>query len=107
MIQYTPPHQGVVTQEWSHDHPGIDIACRRGTPIVAAHSGELTHGRNGRMGVYAYVTRGDTRTYYAHLQSVQPTGWYEEGEVIGKCGNTGSWSTGPHLHFESNQPYTF
>ena len=107
MIQYTPPHQGVVTQEWSQDHPGIDIACRTGTPIVTAHSGELTNGYNPRMGNYAYVSNNGVRTYYAHLQSVSPPGWYEQGEQIGTCGNTGSWSTGPHLHFESNVNYTF
>jgi murein DD-endopeptidase MepM/ murein hydrolase activator NlpD len=104
---YVPPAQGSIVQNWSPDHPGLDFACLRGSPIVAAHSGELTHGRNSRMGVYAYVTRGNTRTYYAHLQSVQPTGWYEQGEQIGTCGSTGSWSTGPHLHFESNVPYRF
>ena len=107
MQQYVPPHNGVVTQEWSEDHPGIDFACRRGTPVVAAHSGELTYGQNTRMGIYAHVTNGDVRTYYAHLQSVSMPGWYEQGEQIGTCGNTGTWSTGPHLHFESNVIYTF
>ena len=107
MQHYTPPHNGTIVQEWSPDHPGLDIACLRGSEVVAAHSGELRHGRNGRMGIHAFITRGDTRTYYAHLQSVRPDGWYREGEVIGTCGSTGSWSTGPHLHFESNQPFHF
>jgi len=107
MIEYVPPHQGTIVQNWSPDHPGLDFACLRGTPVVAAHEGQLTHGRNSRMGIYAYVRHGDTRTYYAHLESVAPPGWYEQGEQIGTCGNTGTWSTGPHLHFESNVPYTF
>ena len=107
MIQYIPPATGPVVQTWSEEHPGIDIACRRGSSIVAAHSGELTHGRSGRMGIYAHVTDGDTRTYYALLQSVAPPGWYEQGEEIAKCGNTGTWTTGPHLHFESTVPYRF
>ena len=59
------------------------------------------------MGNYAYVTNGTVRTYYAHLQLISPPGWYEQGEQIATCGNTGSWSTGPHLHFESNVPYRF
>ena len=107
MQHYVPPHNGVVTQEISEQHPGVDFACRRGTPVVAAHSGELTYGYNSRMGNFAYVTNGDVRTYYAHLERVNPPGWYEQGEVIGKCGNTGAWSYGPHLHFESNVPYRF
>ena len=107
VIEYVPPHQGTIVQNWSPDHPGLDFACLRGSPVVAAHSGELTSGRNGRMGNYAYVSAGTVRTYYAHLESVAPPGWYEQGEQIGKCGSTGSWSTGPHLHFESNVPYRF
>ena len=107
MQHYVPPHQGTIVQNWSPDHPGLDFACLRGSRVVAAHSGRLTSGYNGRMGNYAYVTNGSTRTYYAHLQTVKPTGWYEQGEQIATCGNTGSWSTGPHLHFESNEPYRF
>ena len=30
-----------------------------------------------------------------------PAGSYDRGEIIGLCGNTGRWSTGPHLHFEA------
>ena len=107
MQHYVPPHQGTIVQNWSPEHRGLDFACVRGTPVFAAHSGELTYGRNSRMGNYAYVTAGTVRTYYAHLQSVSPPGWYEQGEQIGTCGSTGAWSTGPHLHFESNVPYHF
>lgn len=107
MNHYVPPHNGTIVQNWSPDHPGLDFACLRGSSVVAAHSGELTHGRSSTMGIYAYVRDGTTRTYYAHLESVATPGWYEQGEQIGTCGNTGSWSTGPHLHFESNEPYTF
>ena len=107
MEYYVPPHQGTIVQNWSEDHQGLDFACRRGTPVVAAHTGELTNGYNSRMGIYAYVSNNGVRTYYAHLQSVYSPGWYEQGEQIGTCGDTGTWSTGPHLHFESNVRYTF
>jgi murein DD-endopeptidase MepM/ murein hydrolase activator NlpD len=33
-----------------------------------------------------------------------PAGNYQRGDQIGTCGNTGIWSSGPHLHFESNRP---
>lgn len=46
-------------------------------------------------------------TSYSHLEVAYPPGFYEKGDVIGECGNTGTWSTGPHLHFWSNVPYRF
>ena len=107
MEHYVLPHHGTIVQEESRVSPRLDFACRRGTPVFAAHSGDLRRGHNGRMGNYAYVSHNGVRTYYAHLQSVYSPGWYEQGEQIGTCGDTGSWSTGPHLHFESNVRYTF
>ena len=38
---------------------------------------------------------------YSHLNAGAPAGSYDRGEIIGLCGNTGRWSTGPHLHFEA------
>ena len=35
---------------------------------------------------------------FAHLSSVHPLGRYEEGQQIGITGNTGGYTTGPHLH---------
>ena len=107
MYQYTPPHPGVVTQEWSEEHQAVDIACVTGDPVVAAHDGMLNYQWSSRLGNVATIRNGDQKTLYAHLQVIGPRGWYNEGEVIGACGSTGSWSTGPHVHFESTQPYSF
>lgn len=53
-----------------------------------------------------FVLEGDNalETSYSHLQSARPAGAYQRGDLIGHCGNTGIWSSGPHLHFESSQP---
>ena len=102
-----PPTNGVITQIRHQDHDAFDFSCVTGSPVYAVHSGELTSDYNGRMGNIAIVKRNGRVSTYSHLQVVYPPGWYEKGEVIGICGNTGSWSTGPHVHFESNQPYTF
>ena len=104
---YYPPHTGVITQEYSAEHPAIDIACVPGDYIHAAHEGTLNYEWNGRMGNVATIRSGIHKTRYAHMEIIAPRGWYDRGDVIGTCGNTGSWSTGPHLHFESDQPYTF
>lgn len=108
VYDYVVPASGSVIQQISEEHPGIDIACLRGSPIVAAHGGELIPGYNARMGHFAYVTHGVHSTFYAHMDSVMPPkGWVEPGEQIGTCGSTGTWSMGPHLHFESTERYTF
>ena len=55
---------------------------------------------------WVFVHRlGESRSIYAHLQEPAPAGYYNQGDVIGICGSSGSWSTGPHVHFEHNQPY--
>lgn len=35
---------------------------------------------------------------FAHLSSQMPVGRYAEGQIIGTTGNTGEYTTGPHLH---------
>ena len=53
------------------------------------------------------VGPGGIVTSYSHLHEAYDNDIVKQGDVIGTCGNTGSWSTGPHLHFESNKPFTF
>lgn len=99
------PLAGVITQGVHADHPALDIACSVGAPVVAAHHGSgstqwsATHG-------WTFVLQGDDglETRYSHLAQGAPSGRYSAGEVIGLCGNTGRWSTGPHLHFSANRP---
>lgn len=84
-------------------HTGIDIACSRGTPVVAAQSGSVIY--SGWYGGYGKVIimdhGGGYSTLYAHNDSllVQVGDKVNKGDLIAKSGNTG-YSTGPHLHFE-------
>lgn len=84
-------------------HTGIDIYCSRGTPIIAADSGQVLqvsyHGGYGNC-ILIYHG-GGFATFYAHLDGFaisagQPV---TKGQTIGYVGTTG-WTTGPHLHFE-------
>jgi len=108
MIMLLLPIVGPITQEWSSKHPAIDIACLEGTPIRAAHSGNAKTYYDWRMGnvVELYGENG-LITKYAHLSKTNTEKFYRTGDVIGYCGNTGEWTSGPHLHFESNQLYQF
>ena len=103
--QLLRPMPGVITRGVEPDHPALDIACFEGTPVRAAHDGNgrprssYTHGN-----VFDLKDTDGLLTSYAHMLKAAPAGNYHRGDVIGACGNTGAWTTGPHLHFESNRP---
>jgi len=92
-------------------HPGLDLAAREGTPILAAGGGRVVFAgrhplrRNVRWWRYGNVVvlaHGERYlTIYAHLQeiSVRRGATLRRGEELGTVGNTG-WSTSPHLHYE-------
>lgn len=96
---------GVITQGVREGHPAIDIACITGTPVHAAHDGIGSVHRSHTHGTTFELRGADgVETSYSHLNSAMPAGRYSRGDLIGTCGSTGAWSTGPHLHFESNHP---
>jgi murein DD-endopeptidase MepM/ murein hydrolase activator NlpD len=98
-------------------HTGVDIPASKGTPVLAAGSGEVTWAGYGvYRGGYdetdpyglAVVIRHDFGyqgqmlfTIYGHLDQIDVAeGQYvTTGQQIGLVGETGR-VTGPHLHFE-------
>jgi murein DD-endopeptidase MepM/ murein hydrolase activator NlpD len=86
-----------------HNHKGIDLAIKAGSPVKVAVSGTVTKvGYDPGYGNFVFIKNVDGKeTRYAHLESsnVQPGQKLGKGVVLGKVGSTGR-STGPHLHFE-------
>lgn len=98
-------------------HTGIDLPNPRGTPVLAAASGEVIWAGNGLYtndpeaddpyGLAVVIEhdfgyRGRSlNTVYAHMDGVYVTVGQQvnSGEQIGIVGMTGA-TTGPHLHFE-------
>ena len=107
MITFPPPTDGAIIQWPSTEHPAYDFACRAGEPIYAVHAGALVYDYNSRMGNQAVVYGDGGVSTYSHMEVVFPIGWYGEGDQIGTCGGTGTWSMGPHVHFESTYTYRF
>lgn len=104
-MQLLQPIAGVITQGVRPEHPALDIACAPGTPVRAAHDGSSRIERSYTHGITVVLVGSDgLETSYSHLQQALAKGAINRGEVIGLCGNTGTWSSGPHLHFESNRP---
>ena len=84
-------------------HAGIDLANRRGTPIVTTADGKVSKARrNGGMGNLVVINHGfGMVTRYGHLDKilVKSGSKVKRGDVIGLMGSTG-YSTGTHLHYE-------
>jgi murein DD-endopeptidase MepM/ murein hydrolase activator NlpD len=75
----------------------------RGTPVVAAQSGDINFKQNRLGGNAAWLNSPSGNTfYYAHFDSFEGESRFVlQGEVIGYVGSTGN-AKGPHLHFETH-----
>ena len=86
-----------------HFHEGLDIANRKGTPVIAPANGLVVFtGRKGGFGNLIIIDHGHgVTTRYGHLAKifVKVGQRVKRGEKIAEIGNTGR-STGPHLHYE-------
>jgi len=84
-------------------HNGLDIATRKGTPILAAADGVVTFaGTKGLMGKLIVIDHGHGMvTRYAHIYKMlkKRGDAVKKGDTIALVGNTGR-STGSHLHYE-------
>jgi hypothetical protein len=81
-------------------HPGIDFGVAVGTPVLAAHDGELQVMWGPQLGWQCWVVAEWGQTFYAHLDSTTVPRAVRAGEVIAHSGNTGTETTGAHLHWE-------
>lgn len=84
-------------------HSGIDLAGKRGTPIVAPADGIVARVvRDLALGRAITLDHGHgLETMYGHLSQVlvKKGQRVKRGQTIGKMGSTGNRSTGPHLHY--------
>ncbi len=85
-------------------HAGIDFLANTGTPVYATGAGRVIYaGRNGGYGLTLKIDHGyGYVTLYAHLKKikVKRRQYVKRGDLIAISGNSGSLSTGPHLHYE-------
>ncbi len=85
-------------------HKGLDIATRRGEPVVSTADGKVVYAGYDEFGYgnLLVIDHGyNLKTYYAHLSEikVEKGSFVNRGQEIASVGNTGK-STGPHLHYE-------
>jgi len=85
--------------------PGLDYACNTGDKVMATARGHVvscSNVANQVLGRNIAIRHPDGRmSYYLHLSKPMVSNGQrvKAGEVIGLSGNTGTTSTGAHLHF--------
>lgn len=90
-------------KRWGNFHEGIDLSAPEGTPIVAAHDGEVVYsgdGLNGYGNLIVIKADGILTVYGHNRRNRADVGdKVKKGDHIGDVGQTGK-ATGPHVHFE-------
>lgn len=108
-----PPAYGIITNGYnpSEDHYAVDIAIENQTPIVSVADGIVIFAEYTLQTGFVIIIKhaNDFLTVYKHNSSlIKKQGQsVQAGEVIALGGNTGTFSSGFHLHFEmwvKNQP---
>ena len=94
------------TMRWGVMHWGVDLACGRGTPILAAANGTVTLSQFWDDYGNAIVIDhgGGIQTVYGHASALKAHvgDKVKAGDVVSYVGSTGD-STGNHLHFEVHE----
>jgi murein DD-endopeptidase MepM/ murein hydrolase activator NlpD len=87
-------------------HGGTDFAAPVGTPIYAAAAGTITSASPsrcaGNMVIMAHENGYATRYFHLsrYAEGIRAGQQVPQGTTIGYVGNTGTCTTGPHLHYE-------
>ena len=104
------PVEGVITTEFTRSkdfpfrsHPGIDIAGKRGSVVLAAGDGQVVFANWTYVwGNLIIIHHGDNIfSYYGHNDRLlaNDRAFVKKGDPVALLGNSGV-SSGPHLHFE-------
>jgi len=105
-IVFTAPIKGEVTQHYDdkEKHFAIDIAVEMDSPVKAVADGTVIfRGFTADTGYVIIIehTQGFISVYKHNASIYKEQGdLVKSGEVIASAGSTGTFSTGPHLHFE-------
>lgn len=100
------PVKGIITEKYDtrNKHFAVDISVAKDTPIKSVASGTVVFAdwtpTNGNVVIMRH--NDGLLTVYKHAASITKDqgDTVRSGEVIALAGNTGTQSTGVHLHFE-------
>ncbi len=101
-----PPVNGPISQEYNLEekHFAVDIVVPTNTPVKATADGTVIFAEWTVETGYVVIIEHNQEliSVYKHNGSITKSqgDLVKSGEVIALSGNTGQFSTGPHLHFE-------
>lgn len=91
---------------YSARHLGTDLIVPEGTLVFAPAVCEIAVADDFPEGGNTIHVKLKTRKYgplvmrLMHLSKISPVGKYKAGEILGRTGNTGKLTEGPHLHID-------
>jgi murein DD-endopeptidase MepM/ murein hydrolase activator NlpD len=103
---FFPPLQGIITNHYNsaEKHFGIDIVADEGSPVKATLDGTVIFSTWSLTTGYTIGIQhaNNLLSVYKHNDAILKTegNYVKAGEVIAIIGNTGTLSSGTHLHFE-------
>ncbi len=101
-----PPVNGTISEGYDlkTKHYAVDVVVAKDTPVKATASGTVIFAEWTSETGYVVIIEHSQEliSVYKHNSSLtkQQGDLVKAGEVIAMAGNTGEYSTGPHLHFE-------
>jgi len=105
-IQFIKPVTGFISRRFNpaKGHMGLDYVVKEGTPVYATAGGFVVFSDyTVEDGNTIIISHSDEYiSVYKHCSSLikKQREKVEQGELIAMSGNSGSLTTGPHLHFE-------
>ncbi len=103
---FIKPSKGLIINEFNPDegHFGVDFAVSTGTSVFASQGGLILFADFTIDDGYKIIIQHDNEyiTVYKHCSSIlkKERDTVFQGDLIALSGNSGSNTTGPHLHFE-------
>ncbi|MFS4455333.1 M23 family metallopeptidase [Maribacter sp. 2304DJ31-5] len=101
-----PPITGTLSMSYDakKKHYGVDVVAPKDTPVKAVDNGTVIFSEWTADTGYVIILEheGGLLSVYKHNGSLAKSqgAIVRAGEVIASVGNTGEFTTGPHLHFE-------
>ena len=105
-IDLFPPVKGVITSKYDpeNNHFAIDVVSKKNSPIIAVLDANVVFvGYTQETGNIIYLQhKNNILTVYKHVKNtlVKQGEFIKKGKAIATMGNTGTITSGPHLHFE-------
>ncbi len=101
-----PPVNGTISEAYNvkEKHYAVDIVVAKNTPVKATADGTVIFAEwTAETGYVVIIEHSyELISVYKHNASLtkEQGDLVKAGEVIAMAGNSGEYSTGPHLHFE-------